>query len=144
MFFLRLNNLFQIPYISLLQYEFYDFVDLFCHLQRLGHFSPFQGPKMPKNDCFEKNKIEEEKNVFNRLNNLFQISNIYYLQYEFYDFVNLFGHLQGFWPIFTVLVIFTFFNIVNNTFLQTPSRFQRFNTSTKKNSYQIKSPDQRL
>ena len=39
---------------------------------------------------------------------------------------NVFGH-------FLPLVIFTFFNIVKNAFLYTPSHFQRFNISTKQN-----------
>ena len=36
-------------------------------------------------------------------------------------------------PVFTNLLIFTFFNIVKNAFLLIPSRFQGFNISTKQN-----------
>ena len=42
--------------------------------------------------------------------------------------------MQCFRPFFfTVLVIFTFFDIVKNAFLKTPSPFQHFNISTKQN-----------
>ena len=86
--------------------------------------------KIYKKDCLKKLKIED---FLKRLENLFQISYKSFLQYEFYDFVNLFCHLQCFRPIFTVLVIFMFFNNVKNAFLLTPSRFQRLNISTKQN-----------
>ena len=67
------------------------------------------------------------------MNNLLQISYISFLLYNFYDFYNLFCRLQCFRSFFTVLVIFMFFNIVKNGLIQTPSRLQRFNISTKEN-----------
>ena len=76
-----------------------------------------QKKKRSINDCFETVNIEEKKVFCLRLNNLFQISYISFLWYEFYDFVNFICPLQYFRPFFTVLMIFTFFNIAKNAFL---------------------------
>ena len=79
--------------------DFGRFLNIFCNF---GAFLA-KNQKYPKNNYFEKVKIEDKKVCFKRLNNLFQISYISFLWYEFYDFLicfvicNVLGNFLPFW-----------------------------------------------
>ena len=76
--------------------DFYRFLNNSCNL---GVFLA-KNQKYPKMTVLKKWKLKKRRKKNFRLKKLCQISYIIFLYYEFYDFVNLFCHLQCFRPFF--------------------------------------------